>query len=258
MFNGLWSAVERLDPMVALTGGLLIFASVQVLLQYRHESQRRLERQEDDRERARRRSEEDAARHDRASQVLWAEQFRLYGLAFDLGRRDLIEAAFHDRLVPERILPSQPGLLVDAAGRLGRESSFLVGTAIGLYDDLVRQVDVLSSSVRSFAREAPAGCSPSMQLQYVKEHHSTELEPWVEAVRANAADLSALLEDAWKHAANVDKEIPLLFRSDMSSRFGQRAAARLHERNARKAAGRSPDQSGRIAAGDGSDDQGGS
>jgi hypothetical protein len=75
--------LPSLQPIDWLTVGLLVFAAAQVWVQARSERQRRLERRLDNDEAV-----------DRAFHYVWAEHFRLEGLADDLDRRDVVELAF--------------------------------------------------------------------------------------------------------------------------------------------------------------------
>jgi hypothetical protein len=202
-----------------LTIGLVIFAGIQVGLQARVERQRKAER----------RADQDEAL-DRAFQYVWAEHFRLEGLADELDRRDLIEMAFLGILRPEEVLPGDWGKLTEAMATLSREAGFLGGMAVGLCHDVERSIRILVTSIDSFETHGPTEVSALERVQWLRHQYGKDVAPWEAAVRKGVRELSTLLWDVARHNPRVSVDRRLEFSDDLKSEFAKAAVRGLVRR----------------------------
>jgi hypothetical protein len=216
----LGAILNLIEPMEWLTIGLVLFAGAQVWLQHRSEVQRRRERAADRHEAI-----------DRAFHLVWAEHFRLEGLANDLQRRDLIEMAYLGVLDPRDVLPRDWGRLTEALAALSREAGFLGGVAVALCHDVERAMAILLTSVRAFAREAPPAGSETEKIRWLREHFGENISPWESAVRKGVTELSLLMWDAARHNPRIALERKLDFSDDLSSDFAKAAVKALVKRS---------------------------
>jgi hypothetical protein len=210
-------------PLEWLTIGLVIFAAAQFWLQHRTERQRRTER-------AVERDEE----IDRAFLYVWAEHFRLEGLADSLDKRDLVELAFLDVLQPSEVLPRDWSKLTESLAALSREAGWLGGIAIGLCHDIERSISILVSSVHAFARAGNPEHDPTTQIQLIRTFHGPELEPWEKAARTGVRELATLMWDAAKQNPRMALERQLSFSDNLESGFARRAVSALGKRTTLK------------------------
>ncbi len=213
------AVLTSLGPMEWLTVGLLVFAGVQVWLQYRAESQRRRERRLD---------AEEAI--DRAFQSAWAEHFRMSGLAQHLERADLVEMAYLGTLQPNDVLPADWTHLTNSLSALGREAGFLGGVAAALCYDVQRAVGTLVMSVKAFARHAPTELSEPEKVRWLRERFGDDLKPWEDNVRKQVSELADVLWDAAKHSPRADLERQLNFADHLDSVFARAAVQDVAKR----------------------------
>lgn len=208
-----------MQPIDWLTVGLLLFAGAQVWVQARTEYQRRRERQLD--------ADEGV---DRAFQYVWAEHFRLEGLADELERRDLIELALLGVLRSEDALARDWSSLTEAMACLGREAGFLGGMASGLSHDVGRSIAILVSSVQSFASTLPEGLPPAQRVVALRQRYGEDLAPWEDAVRNGVRELAKLVWDAANQYPRAAVARRLKFSDDLSSEFARAAVRGLQKR----------------------------
>ena len=211
---------ELIQPMEWLTIGLVVFAGAQVWVQERTEQQRRMERRLD------REESVDSAFH-----YVWAEHFRVQGLADELDRRDLVEMAVLGVLDPSEVLPRDWSGLTRAMAGLSREAGFLGGVTVGLCHDVQRSIGILSSSVHAFAESGLAGLDRPGKVRMIHDRHEKDLEPWVKAVRTGVRELADLLWDVAQHNPRAGIRRELHFSDNLKSKVAQAAVSSLLRRS---------------------------
>jgi hypothetical protein len=226
-----WTAATN----VILTFGLLLFAGMQWWVTYKGERTRRLERAHDE-ALAAENSERD---QDRAFQTVWAEHFRLDGLAVSWERQALVLLSALGVLHPADLLPKDWTTIVEALGLLGRESGFLGGIALTLAHDTEREVATLNAVVNGFTRKYSEQ-SPGEIAQLVRHHRREEVAELEARIRRMVRDLSNMLWDAARQSPRADVERVLNFKDDMHSEFARRAAAGLQSRQQQRLVPNSP------------------
>jgi hypothetical protein len=209
-----------MDPTEWLTIGLMIFAGAQLWVQARTELQRRAER----------RADRDEA-IDRAFQYVWAEHFRMEGLADELERRDLIEMSFLGVLRPEEVLPRDWSKLTAAMASLSREAGFLGGMAVGLCNDVERAIRILVASIESFATHGPVEASPPERVKWLRHQYGPDVAPWEAGVRKGVRELANLLWDVARHNPRIAIDRRLDFADDLRSEFARAAVKGLIRRS---------------------------
>lgn len=226
-----WTVVTAVSN-VALTFGLLWFArrqwqvtNVQAELQDKSEQVRAKERADD---LALQRAGEERSL-DRDFQLVWAEQFRLEGLADDLDTADLVEQAGLRVLQRDDLLGPRAADVLAALSRLGVEAGFLGGVAQSLSHDAALALARLQGLVDGYATMYP-GKGPSEITVLVRQNRGRECKDLEQEIRAKTRDLSLLLWDAVSHSprANVYREMH--FSDNMTSQIGPAAVGALVKR----------------------------
>lgn len=216
-----WSAITN----AGLTVGLLIFAGMQWWVTRASEQNRLAERADD----AAVRQQVSEEEQDRAFQTIWAEHFRLEGLAESWERADLVHLAALGILRSSELLPRDWSTMVTALGRIGRESGFLGGVAIRLAHDVERQVAELKALVDGFARQYPQR-SPNEVATLTRENANAACTRLEGIIRILARDLSNLVWDAARQSPRAELVRTLNFSDEMHSKFGKTAVASLQTR----------------------------
>ena len=201
---------SHVDDITILTIGLVIFAGVQVWVQYRSERDRQDERQADLDEHI-----------DRAFHLVWAEHFRLDGLSEHLAKADLIELALIGVLRANDVLPRDWTTVTASLAALSREAGFLGGVAVTTGHDLERQIGTYVASVNSFAHEAPSGITDGEKVQWIRNNRGSILVPWEDSIRRSVDQLAKLFWDAAAHNPRIAVERALNFSDDLSSDFAK-------------------------------------
>jgi hypothetical protein len=214
-----------MDPTEWLTLGLLVFAAVQVAVQVATEIGRRRERAEDERIRL----ASNAHELDISFQTVWAEQFRLEGLANAWDHADLIELSVLGVLRSEDVLPRDWTVVMHALARLGSEAGYLGSVAMTLSHDTARQIATFNESVKEFATHCPHPGAAN-KMRFVQDQYGPQLEPHQKGIRTGLRELSLLLWDATRHSEPASRHRVLDFKDDLSSEFGQHAVTALAER----------------------------
>lgn len=212
--------LQLMEPMEWLTVGLVLFAGVQVLVQVRAEQQRRSERILD---------REEAI--DRAFHYIWAEHFRLDGLADELDRRDLVEMACLGVLDASEVLPRDWSHLTESMASLSREAGFLGGVALGLCYNVKRSIAILESSVQAFSESGPTELSAPKKVQWLHQTYDKDLETWVTAVRTGVREMANLVWDVATHNPKGNESRQLTFSDDLRSEFAKAAVRGLQRRS---------------------------
>jgi hypothetical protein len=208
------------QPVEWLTLGLVVFAAVQVWLQFRTEQVRVRERRQD--------LDEEL---DRAFHYAWAEHFRFESLADGFERFDLIELALLDVLRPGDVLPKDTVEFVGALAQSSREAGVLAGIAVGACQDVERLVAIFVRSVQAFAKEAPAGLKEAEKPAWLRSTYGAELEPWESSIRKLIKQVSLLMWDAAKHNPRARVEHTLDFSDDFDSDLARSTVGTLVERS---------------------------
>lgn len=222
-----------MDDITILTIGLLIFAGVQVWVQYRSERNRQHERQADLDENI-----------DRAFHLVWAEHFRLNGLSEHLAKADLIELALIGVLRANDVLPRDWTTVTASLAALSREAGFLGGVAVTTGHDLERQIGTYVASVNSFAHEAPSGITDGERIQWIRKNRGSTLGPWENSIRRSVDQLAKLFWDAAAHNPRIAVERTLDFSDDLSSDFARAAVQAMAKRSAHQLDGTIEDRHG--------------
>jgi len=207
------------DDITLLTIGLLVFAGVQVWLQYRSEQRRQSERQAD---------RDEAI--DRAFHLVWAEHFRLEGLSDHLSKADLIELALLDVLRANDVLPRDWGKVTESLAALSREAGFLGGVAVTSGHDLERHIAIYIGSVKTFAREAPPELTRAERIQWIRRNRGAALEPWEKSIRREVDQLAKLFWDVAAHNPRIALERRLDFSDHLSSDLAKAAVSAIAKR----------------------------
>lgn len=218
-----WTAVTN----VLLTIGLLLFAGMQWWVTKRSEAARRRERAADEQARDR---EADRAL-DAAFQLVWAEHFRLDGLADQWDREDLVVLSALGVLSPDDVLPRDWTVVIRAVSQLSVESGFLGGVAMTRAHDMARSIASLNGVVQGIARQYPQH-APAHIIQVAHSSYRGETDPIVRAIRHGTRDLSLLLWDAARQSPRADLDREMNFRDDMRSESGRVAIGALKAREA--------------------------
>lgn len=199
-----------------LTFGLLVFAGIQVWVTWAAERTRKRERIT-----AERRERE------QAFQAVWAEHFRLEGLADQWDTSDLVKQAMLGLLSTNDVRSSGGLRIIHELASLSPEAGYLAAIAGDLIRTIASDIALLNSLVKDLATNAPLDTRAQLARGTIPS--VTEIE---DNLRRNARQLSLLLWDGLRHSdvAHIDRT--LTFSDELSSDIGK-AAVRALERRSR-------------------------
>ena len=213
-----WSAVGN----VALTFGLLVFAGMQWWVS-----------RQADRRQARERLADEAAQHaeqlreqDLAFQTVWAEHFRIWALAKQWEKGDLIAMSVYGLLRPDDLLPRDWATLTQMLGKLGPEAAFLGAVGVTWAHDMARLVAEFNTMVESHV-DRPAG---ETKIEILRGVYLPELEGHIEAIRNGVSQAALIIWDALRHSGAADRQRTMNFRDDLDSQIARDAVAEIGQR----------------------------
>jgi hypothetical protein len=223
-----WTAITN----GALTLGLLFFAGMQWWVTREGERARAKERRDD--EAAKEREADRAA--DLAFQAVWAEQFRLEGLADDWEESDLVLLSSMGALQASDLLPRDWVTIVRSLSQLSVEAGILGAVALSLAYKAEREVAKLNGIVAQYRQQYHK--EPNTDLvQVIRHNRGDELSVIEARIKEAARDLSKVFWDAARHYPRADIDRGMRFRDDMLSTSGKSAAEALVTRAHRRQLG---------------------
>jgi hypothetical protein len=167
--------------------------------------------------------------------MVWAEHFRLDGLADNWEQADLIELSLLGVLSPSDVLPRDWQTVTGMLGRLSVEAGFLGGVAITLARDLARDIAAFNAMARAWADESPQQ-SESARLAFVRSNYAyaESLATHSKGLRSSTRQLSLLFWDACQQSRAAKKQRTLNFSDDLRSELAREAVHALKKREAEK------------------------
>lgn len=207
------------------TFGLLFFAGMQWWVTHQGETRQLEERRA--REEAAQRATERAI--DIAFQTVWAEHFRLDGLAGAWADADLVRLSALNLLrADDALLQSWPTLMT-ALGVLGTEAGILGSVAATLAHDVARSVALLNSLVENYARQYPK--MSGEELVEMVRRNSSDVSEIEDHIRRGIRELANAVWDAARHSPRADTLRELRFADDLESSFARDAINALNLRS---------------------------
>jgi len=202
-----------------LTFGLLVFAGVQLWLQYVAEATRKSEREHDEQLRAM-----------RAVQLVWAEHFRVDAFADWLASSSVLELASLRVLRAEDVLPNDWTRLVEALTVISTESGYLGGVALTQCRNLERDIAVYLADIDATLETCPGGTLVDRQ-KWLRDHYDEKLARQEESIRRNARQLALLYWDALSQGPHSSRNLNLQFSPELKSDFAKAAVAAIATRS---------------------------
>ena len=170
-----------MTPIEWLTIGLVVFAGVQVLIQYR-----------DFRERRREHDRDEAKRIDQARTNLTFEWYRMRSIMQQWTALDLVTSIQVGQFDPDEILPHDRRSLVTDIARLGETSTFLVMDCLENADDAAKIAKRVVGMVKRFTQ---AELNELPNAENVETYQAT-VDQLVTTIRLLALEATNCLEDA--------------------------------------------------------------
>ena len=183
----------------------MLFAAVQAGIQIRTEELRESER-----------AAERDERIDRAFQFVWAEHFRLEGLADRYEKLGLVNLASLGLLRPEDVLPRDPTNLTKACSLLGTEAGFLGGAAIGVCYDVAETIGIYLQQVNGLP-PGPLNETNATRAVRIRAAYSESLGPLEKRILIGVRDLSLFFWDVVSQNSRIRLERTMVFSDDLKS-----------------------------------------
>ncbi len=169
------------------TVAVAVLAAVAILKTLWDDSKRRIEREEDRRE-----------REDVAYATVHAEYFRIWTVSEYWRRSDLTDPGTVATMSPDDILPRDWASLTHNLAQLGYLPADIGGFALALAHDANRQARALFQEVMAYQQMRPNDARGAREYD---EKHKPRLKEAETTLKKSASDAANTLEDALAHAA---------------------------------------------------------